>query len=196
MPIVGLTGGFGTGKSFAASVFKKLGADIIDADELGHKALKKGSATYKRIVAVFGKSILDKNNFIDRIALARKVFKNKKSISKLNRLVHPQVVKEIRGRIRGTAQNDVLVIDAPLICETKLTALMDVLVVVKASKKNQVERCVKKFGMKKADVCRRVACQMPLEEKAKKADYIIDNNGTRKETVEQVERIWRDIKKG
>lgn len=195
MPIVGLTGGFGTGKSYAASIFKKLGAKIIDADKLAHKVLKKGSAAYKRTAAVFGKSILDPKGHIKRKALGKIVFNDKRRLAKLNKIVHPYVIGAIRNRIKAS-KNEVLIIDAPLICETSLSDIVNVLVVVKASRKNQVDRCVKKLDMGKEDVCKRIACQMPLKEKINKADYIIDNDGTRKETVIQVKQIWQDLKKG
>ena len=195
MPIVGLTGGFGTGKSYAASIFKKLGAKVIDADKLAHKALKKGSAAYKRIVAVFGKSILDSKGSIKRKPLGKIVFNDKKRLAKLNKIVHPYVIGAIKNRIKAS-KNEVLIIDAPLICETSFSDLVNVLVVVKASRKNQVNRCVKKLDMEREDVCKRMACQMPLKEKINKADYVIDNDGTRKGTVIQVKQIWRDLKKG
>lgn len=195
MPIVGLTGGFGAGKSYAAAIFKKLGAKVIDADKLAHKALKKGSAAYKRVVEIFGKSILDPKGHIKRKTLGKIVFNDKKRLAKLNKIVHPYVIGAIKNRIKAS-KNEVLIIDAPLICETSLSDIVNVLVVVKASRKNQVDRCVKKFYMEKEDVCKRMACQMPLKEKVNKADYIIDNDGTRKETVIQVKQIWQDLKKG
>lgn len=196
MRIVGLTGGFGSGKSFVASLFKKLGAKVVDADKLGHKALKMGSAVYKRIVAAFGKKILFPDLSINRKALAGIVFANRKKMAKLNRITHPWIIKEIVKRIRRVAKSEVLIVDAPLICETNITDLMNVLIVVKASKKNQIERCSKKFGMREKDVCKRMACQMPLNRKIRMADYIVDNNGTKKETKKQVRKIWKELKKG
>ena len=92
MRIVGLTGGFGSGKSFVASLFRGLGAKVVDADKLGHKALKKGSVAYKRVVAAFGKNILLPDLSISRKALAGKVFANKVNLEKLNRIVHPGII--------------------------------------------------------------------------------------------------------
>ena len=137
MRIVGLTGGFASGKSFVASLFKKLGAKIVDADKLGHKALKKGSPAYKRIVAAFGKKILKPGLSINRKALGEIVFADKKSLAKLNSIVHPGIIKGVRERIRKAAKSEILIVDAPLICETNITGLMNVLVVVKASKRSR-----------------------------------------------------------
>lgn len=195
MPIVGLTGGFGTGKSFVAGLFKKMGAEVIDADRIAHRILKKGSVTYKRIVAVFGSSILNTGGSINRKKLGKIVFGGKKKLSRLNRIIHPVVIGGIKDKIRES-KNDILVVDAPLICETGILRFMDKLIVVKASRQKQIDRCIKKFSIRKKDVCKRMACQMPLKTKIKKADYCIDNNGTRKETEIQVKKIWQGLRKG
>ena len=196
MRIVGLTGSFGSGKSFIASLFKKLGAKVVDADKIGHKALNKGSAAYGKIVAAFGKNVLGLDLSISRKALAGIAFANRKNLAKLNGIVHPGIIEEIVKRIRISAKSEVLIVDAPLICETNITGLVNVLIVVKASKKNQVERCSKKFGMCKKDVCRRMARQMPLNRKIRMADYVVDNNGTKEDTKKQVRKIWQELKKG
>ena len=195
MLIAGLTGGFGTGKSLAAAIFKELGAEVVDADKVAHKTLKKGSAVYKKIIAVFGRSILDRSGLISRKKLSRLVFGNKNKVARLNRMIHPVVIDEIKKRIRSF-KGKVLVIDAPLICEAGLCGLIDALIVVTSSREKQVARCIKKFKIKKEDVHKRMACQMPLKAKIKKADYVIDNNGTRKETRMQVIKIWQELNKG
>jgi dephospho-CoA kinase len=192
--IIGLTGGFGSGKTFVASSFKKLGAKVIDADALAHSALKKGSGSCKRVIAAFGRAVLDAKGFISRNALAGIVFDNKKSLAKLNRIIHPEVIKKIRKRVRSAANNEVLIIDAPLLCEAGLSSLVDILIVVSASGKNQIERCMKRFAIKEEDVRKRIACQIPLKEKIRMADYVIHNDGARKETEKQVKKIWQELK--
>ena len=194
MPIVGLTGSFGTGKTYVSSIFKSLGAKVIDADKLAHKSFKKNSAAYKKIIATLGRSILSADGSINRKALGRIVFNNKKRLAELNSIIHPGVIREIKDRIKSS-KDEVLIIDAPLIFETGLALLMDVLVVVKASRKEQIKRCVKKFNISEQDVCKRMACQMPLKVKIERADYYVDNNGTRKETEKQVKLIWQELKK-
>ena len=196
MRIIGLTGGFGSGKSFVASLLKRLGAKVVDADKLGHKALKKGSAAYKRVVAQFGKKILKPDLSINRKRLAGIVFANKRSLAKLNRIVHSGIIKEIVRRVCTARKSEILIVDAPLLCETNITGLMNALIVVKASKKNQIERCSKKFGMEEKDVCKRIAMQMPLNKKVRMADYTVDNSGTKEDTKRQVRKIWQQLKKG
>jgi dephospho-CoA kinase len=194
MCVVGLTGGFGSGKSFVASLFRKLGAKVIDADKLGHKSLKRGSAVYKKVVAAFGKNILFPDLSINRKTLAGMVFSDRAKLEKLNRIVHPGIIRGINKRIRLASKNEILIVDAPLICETKITGLMDVLIVVKASENNQIGRCFKKFGMTEKDARRRIAAQMSLNRKIRMADYTVDNSGTKEKTKKQVRKIWRDLK--
>ena len=196
MLIIGLTGGIGTGKSFVASIFRKLGAEVVEADKLGHKAFEKGTSTHKKVVAEFGKRILSPRGLIDRKILAGIVFSDKKKLEKLNRIVHPVIISGICDRIRSAGKSGILVVDAPLICEAGITGLMDVLVVVKASKKNQIDRCYKKSGMSRKDVCKRTACQMPLSAKIRMSDYTVDNNGMKEDTKKQVRKIWQELKKG
>ncbi len=196
MRIIGLTGSFGSGKSFVASLFRRLGAKVVDADKLGHRALKKGSVVYKRVVAAFGKRILKPDLSISRKALAGIVFADRKMLAKLNSIVHPGIIRDIVKRMRTAAKSEVLIVDAPLICETNIAGLMNALIVVKASKRNQAERCSKKFGMEEKDVCKRIAMQMPLNRKIRMADYTVDNNGTKEDTKKQVRKIWKELKKG
>lgn len=195
MRVIGLTGDIGSGKSFAAAIFKALGARIVDADKIAHDALIKGSGVYRKIVASFGKSILDAKGAIDRRSLAAIVFNDKRSLARLNSIVHPEVIREIKKRIRAAGRSEILVIDAPLICEANLTGMMDALVVVKAPKPLEIERSAKKLKISKGDVMKRMACQMPLVLKVAKADYCINNGGTKRETEKQVREIWQDIKK-
>lgn len=196
MRVVGLTGGFGSGKSFVASVFKSLGAAIVDADRLGHRALRKGTAVYNRVVAAFGERILNSNLSINRRALAGIVFDDKRKLAKLNSIVHPEIIRNIKDGIRKAAKDEILIIDAPLICEAGLTDLVDLLIVVKASKARRIRRSSRKFGICEEDAFKRMACQMPLSEKVRAADYLINNDGTKEETKKQVREIWLELKKG
>lgn len=193
MTIVGLTGSFGAGKTFTASIFRGLGAKIIDADKLAAKALLKGSPAYKKAVALFGADIADKDGGINRRRLADIVFDSPDNLTRLNEIVHPEVIKEIKREIKKTKGVRAIIIDAPLLIEAGLLGLVDKLVVVRASKINQVKRGMKKFGIKRADVLKRIAGQMPLEEKVKLADFVVDNDGAKSNTRKQVERIWEEI---
>lgn len=193
MQIIGLTGGFGTGKSFAASVFRSLGAKVIDADKIAHGILKKGSFVYRKVVASFGKDILDRRGDIDRKALAELVFANRRRLEGLNKITHPEVIRSIKDRIKSGKKDDIFIIDAPLLIEANLGSITDKIIVVKASRKNQILRCIKKIGISKTEVVKRIKSQMPLKEKEKMADFVIDNDGKKSSTRKQVKEIWRKI---
>ena len=192
MKVIGLTGSFGTGKTFVASVMRSLGATVLDADAMAHRAVRKGTPAYRKIVAAFGKKVLRESGELDRRKLAAVVFADRKALRALERIVHPEVIRMIRARIRNTGPEDIVVIDAPLLVEAKLTGLVDKLVVVKCTKKGQIERCARKFRIKKAAVSRRIENQMPLRKKIRMADLVVDNSRTRSATRRQVERMWRE----
>jgi dephospho-CoA kinase len=190
MIVIGVTGNIGTGKSFVASVFRSLGAKVLDADAMAHECLKKGTVTYKRIVKTFGADILDGKGNIVRKSLAGKVFGNKKEVKELNGIIHPDVIRRIRHNIKKARKDEAVVIDAPLLIEAHLTGLVDKLIVVKASRKNQYCRCARSLGIGKGECERRLKNQMPMSRKLKMADFVIRNNGPKSLTREQVNRIW------
>lgn len=191
--IIGLTGGFGTGKTFVASIFRSLGARVIDADRIAHKAIKKGTKGYDRVVDLFGRDILGGRNEINRKKLGKIVFADKRLLKKLNEIIHPQVIAYIKGEVRKAGDTKALVIDAPLLVEAGLAGLVDKLVVVKCSKTKQVERCGKKFCLKKAEVLKRIASQIPLRRKMAMADHVIENSGTKLKTKKQVRKLWEEM---
>lgn len=192
MKVIGLTGSFGTGKTFVASIFKELGGRVLDADKIAHHFLARRSPAYRRIVAEFGDAILNSRGDIDHRALAGIVFKDRAKLKKLNAIIHPEVIRAIKRDI-ARYKNKVVVVDAPLLVEAKLTGIVDLLVVVTCSRKRQVERCKRKFGMTKGDINRRIRSQMPLKKKAAMADYIVNNDGAKAETRRQVAAIWRKV---
>ncbi|HPM43158.1 MAG TPA: dephospho-CoA kinase [Candidatus Omnitrophota bacterium] len=193
MKIVGLTGSFGTGKTFVASIFRSLGAKVIDADKLAKDSIKKGTAVYREVVKEFGNSILSSDGSIDRKRLAADVFSNDARRAILEKIVHPAVIRSIMDGMAKAKLSDVVVIDAPLLIEAGLGEIVDLMVVVKSSHKKQVERCMKKFGMDKRDVESRIACQIPLNNKILMADFVIDNDGTMSGTRKQTRKVWRQI---
>jgi dephospho-CoA kinase len=192
MTVIGLTGSFGTGKTFVASIMKSLGARVIDADSIAHGVIREGGPCYDKIVRLFGDGIIGKGRRIDRRALARIVFSDKRKLRALERVVHPEVIRIIRSRIRQSGSGSTVVIDAPLLVEAKLLALVDRLVVVKCSKKRQIERCVKKFRIKREEALRRIESQMPLSRKLRIADLVIDSNGAKSRTRRLVRKLWEE----
>jgi len=193
MTVIGVTGNFGTGKTFVASVFKSLGAKVLDADRIAHNEMNRGTVAYRKIVKYFGRGILDESGDIDRKKLGAAVFKNKKDLAKLNRIVHPQVIAFIKEQIKKSKKNDIMVVDAPLLIEANITGIIDHLVVVKCSRQIQISRCMEKFEIAKKDVLNRIRNQIPLKRKVELADFVVDNDRSRAETRRQVIEIWRKV---
>lgn len=190
--VIGVTGSFGSGKSTVSRFLSSSGAGIIDADKIARSLLSRNNKIYKRIVSSFGVKVLDTNKQIDRQALAEAVFNNRRLLRKLNRIVHPEVIRIIKSRINDKKKG-VIILDAPLLLEAGLKKALDTLVVVAINRDNQIKRLVKKTSLKKADILKRIKSQIPLRAKARLADFIIDNNGSVSETKKQAKRILREL---
>lgn len=188
--ILGITGSFGSGKSTVASIFKSYGAKIIDADKISHGIISPGGKIYKKIVNTFGPSILKKDKAVDRNKLAKIVFNEKRLLRSLNKILHPEIIKIIKKKIRSL-YSKVVVLDAPLLIEAGLEKLADKIIVVKINREQQLKRIQKRTSLSKADILKRTRLQFPLSRKIRLADFIIDNNGTMKETKKQVAQIRR-----
>ncbi len=190
--VIGLTGSFGTGKSTVAKMFKSFGCRVIDADRISRDLLKPGREVYRRVIRVFGKAIVGKNGRIERRKLAGMVFSDKRVLDRFNRLIHPEIIRQIKLQVKSAGE-EVVVLDAPLLMEKNLDRLADAVVVVKASLINQIKRIKKRSGLSKSEITARISSQSPLKEKLGKADFVIDNNGTIENTRKQValiRRLW------
>jgi dephospho-CoA kinase len=195
MTIVGLTGGVGTGKSTVADYFWELGAYVVDFDQLAREVTRPGSKAWKGIVECFGKGILNDDLTINRQKLAQIVFSDKENVAKLNRMIHPQVFKEdsrITNRIKKLDPAALIVKDIPLLFEIDRPVHVDKVVVVSASRQTQLRRLEAK-GMSRKDAESRIKAQLPLKEKIKSADFVVNNDGLPEETREQVEEIYAKL---
>jgi dephospho-CoA kinase len=197
MLIVGITGSLGTGKTTVARFFKKRGAEVFDADVIAHQLISRRGACFNRIVHYFGRGILTNRN-IDRKKLARLVFSNPEKLKKLCGMIHPVVTQEIKKKIvklKLEKKNRIVIIDAPLLIEAGLDGLADILIVVKANREKQIRRIMKRMGIAPREALKRITAQMGIKEKIKRADVVIDNRGSLKETEQQVGKIWQRIMK-
>jgi len=192
MVIVGLTGSVGTGKSTVANLFKELGAYVVDWDELAREVTRPHLKAWKEIVEYFGKSILNEDLTINRQKLADIVFSDKEKVAKLNQIVHPEVLKEderMTSEIKSLDPNALIIKDIPLLFELTSPIFVDRIVVVSASEQTQLKR-LEEMGMSREDAQSRIKSQLPLEEKIKSADFVINNDGSLEETKRQVEGIY------
>jgi len=198
MIIVGLTGSVGTGKSTVTNFFRELGAYVIDWDELAREVTRPHLKAWKEIVEYFGKDFLNEDLTINRQKLADRVFSDKEKVEKLNQIVHPEVFKEderITNEIKSLNPDALIIKDIPLLFELTRPIYVDKIVVVSASEQTQLRRLEEK-GMSREDAKNRIKSQFPLEEKIKSADFVINNDGSFKETKRQVEEIYFSLKKG
>ncbi|MBI2530306.1 MAG: dephospho-CoA kinase [Candidatus Diapherotrites archaeon] len=188
MLVIGLTSGIACGKTTVARMLSKYAhAAILDADKIAKGEMRIGKPAYKKIARIFGAEILNKNKAINSQKLSAIVFKNKTALKKLNSAVHPFVIAEIKKRIKNS-KSEIAIIDAPLLLEAKLQDLCDLVVVVNAGRETQIKRLMRK-GFSRKEALARISSQMPLNEKIKMADCVIDNDGALERTKEQAKAL-------
>ncbi|HOL72336.1 MAG TPA: dephospho-CoA kinase [Bryobacteraceae bacterium] len=194
---VGLTGGLASGKSFVGEALESFGCRLIKADELGHQVLLPGGEAYGEVVREFGPGILDSGGTIDRRKLAAEVFDKPERLAALNRLVHPHVVRREEELIARFAEEDpraIVVVEAAILIETGSYRRFDKLILAVCTPEQQIERAVARGGLTREEAMARLARQMPLEEKRKYADFIIDTSGTKEETLKLVWETFKVIR--
>jgi dephospho-CoA kinase len=194
-PVIGLTGGIGSGKSTVAGMLAELGAVVIDADKVGHEVYLPGTEGFRRVVDAFGREIVASDGTIDRRRLGERVFAEPKELARLNALVHPLIGDEIRRRLQAAvAQNEgrPIVVEAAIMLEAGWR-FFDRIWVVVASPEVAIARVTASRGLERKEIERRIAAQMPNAERRRVADLVIENDGTLAELRAQVEAAWRGL---
>jgi len=194
---VGLTGGLATGKSSVGRALADLGCLVIRNDELGHQALEPGGAVYADAVREFGAGILSADGKIDRRKLAALVFHDPERLARLNELVHPPVrarTKQLLDEYAATHPRGIAVVEAAIMIETGSYRDYAKLIVAVCSLEQQIERAMARDGNTREEVLDRLSRQMPLDEKVKYADYVIDTSGTKENTLAQVRAVYASLK--
>ena len=189
---IGLTGGLATGKSFVGRCLVALGCHLLKADVLGHEALEPGGGAYHSVVAAFGESILDPEGRIDRRRLGAEAFADPDRLERLNAIVHPVVIAREEEWFRQVSSIDpsgIAVVEAAILIETGSYRRFGKLVLTVCPVEQQIERAMKRDALSRDEVLRRLERQMPLDEKRKFADYVIDTSGEKAATVRQVEAL-------
>ncbi len=196
MVVIGLTGGVGTGKSTVAGMLKRRGAVVLDADRIAHDAIRPGRPAWRDVVRAFGPAVLRADRTVNRRCLAAVVFADPAKRRRLERIIHPRVMRTIRGelaRLRRGGRTQAVVLDVPLLVEVGARRLADALVVVTASKATQRRRLAKKHGWSRREVDARSKAQWDLAAKVALADHVVDNSGSVQRTRTQVERLWNQL---
>ncbi len=192
MLVVGLTGGFATGKSTVAAMFARLGAKVIDTDKIVHKEMRRGGRCYAPIIRAFGRQVAGKDG-IDRKKLGEIVFADRRKLKRLERIVHPKVRSGINEELKKYRGREIAVIEVPLLFEAGFDRYVDTTIVVTASRRSQVERSRRSLKLTRTEALRRINAQMPLRDKIRRADIIIDNRTTKTQTHKQVKAIWQKL---
>ena len=196
MVVIGVTGGVGTGKSTVAGMFKRLGAVVLDADAMAHQVMEPKRLAWREVVKTFGEGVLNDDQTINRRRLASLVFSDEQSRRRLEAIIHPRVMREIRRRLhrlRGSRRIPAVVLDVPLLVEVGAQDLVDALVVVTAPPGVQRERLKRQHGWADEDTRARMGAQWELSAKAALADHVVDNSDGVDATRTQVKRIWDQL---
>lgn len=199
MKLIGLTGGIASGKSTIGRRLEQLGAVRIDADELAREAVAPGSPGLARVLDRFGDGLRREDGTLDRAALGAVVFGDPEALAALNAIVHPEVQRLFAARARVAQEQDpdvVVVYEVPLLVEATRDQGWDLVVVAETPAEQRIERMVELRGMSEADARNRIGNQASDADRRAVADVIIDTSGTRAETLEQVEALWRRLTSG
>ena len=192
---VGLTGGLASGKSFVGRALADLGCHLIEADQLGHEVLMPDAEAYEAVVREFGPGVLAPDGTVDRSRLAAEVFDRPDRLATLNSLVHPPVIRreaEILKELEARDPGGIAVMAAAILIETGSYRRFDKIILAVASPEQQIERAIAR-GLSREKALARIERQMPLEEKRKYADYVIDTSGQKEDTLRQVREVYRAL---
>ncbi|MEI5890832.1 dephospho-CoA kinase [Bacillus cereus] len=191
--VIGLTGGIASGKSTVSEMFRELSIPVIDADVIAREVVEQGKPAYNKIVEAFGTEVLQQDGELDRPKLGSIVFYNEEKRLQLNKIVHPAVREEMNTQKEMYIKKGVqaVVLDIPLLFESKLTSLVDRVLVVAVTSNTQLNRLMKRNNFSEEEATARIQSQMPLEEKVKNADEVINNDGTIMGTKTQLQVILK-----
>jgi dephospho-CoA kinase len=193
---VGLTGGLASGKTFVGRALADLGCLVIRADELGHQALEPGGEAYDAVVREFGSGILDPDGTINRPKLGTLVFHDARQLARLNALVHPVVwarERQLLDEYAASHPRGIGVVEAAILVEAGSFRNYAKLIIAVCSEEQQIERAISRGGMTREQAVDRLSRQLPLAEKMKYADYVIDTSGAKENTLAQTRAVYEKL---
>lgn len=197
MTVAGLTGGIASGKTTVARMFAEEGAHVIDIDEISRFVVEPHKPAWQDIVGYFGETLLRDDGTVDRNRLGRIVFADPIKRKKLERMVHPRILKEYEERLRTIIKKNrqaVVIADVPLLMEIDMQHWFEKVILVYIPPESQIMRLVQRNGLSQQAARDRLNSQMPIEEKVRRADFVIDNRGSLEETRRQVKRVYQALK--
>ena len=189
---VALTGGIATGKSHCLAVFKRLGASVIDADQVARDVVAPGSDGLAAVVKQFGRSVLLKDGQLNRAALGMVIFADPAARQHLEDIIHPRVYAAVE-RWFAELTEPFGIADIPLLFETSREDDFDLIVVAACRPDQQLARLMARTHLNETDARRRIAAQLPLADKVARADYVIDTGGTMDQTATRTEAVWKKL---
>lgn len=195
MKIIGITGGIGSGKTEVAKFFKKQGAEVISADQIGKQVVEKNPQVLKKLIKAFGQEILNKDKKLKRRKLGELAFSSVESRDKLNKIVHPYLLSALRKKIKEFRKrpSGILVVDAALIVEWELQKELDYLILVESTLKNRLKRLIEYQGYSQNEALKRVKMQLKDKTRRKYADSIIRNDKNLKDLKTKASSIWKKL---
>ena len=194
--IIGLTGGIASGKSTVSNWLISQGYPVVDADIAARKVVEPGMPALRKITEAFGNDMLLKDGTLDRKKLGSVIFADEEKRHTLNAIVHPAVREWMEQETDRAFENgaSIVIMDIPLLFESKLTHMVEETILVYVSEETQLKRLMERDGYSESDALARIQAQMPIDDKRKLADYVVDNNGMISETIEQVKEIMNQFK--
>jgi dephospho-CoA kinase len=194
--VIGLTGGMGSGKSTVSQLLAEFGAVIIDADKVGHEAYQPNTKTWQELVAAFGQQIVAPDGAIDRKKLGAIVFGSPEQLERLNHIVHPRMFEMMKERIEQYRRQGVkvVVLDAAILFEANWTPLVDTIWVVVATESVVITRAKARTGLPEEQIRSRLRSQMSNDERTKRANVVIHNDGTFEDLRAKVKELWTALK--
>lgn len=189
--IIGLTGSIASGKSTVSEILQEKGFPIVDADKIARQVVEPGTSVIKEIGEYFGDEVLNEDGSLNREKLGERIFKNEAERNKLNSIIHPVIRNEmIRQKEQWISRGaDTVIMDIPLLFESKLQSFVEKIIVVSVAPKIQKQRLIARNKLNELEAADRINSQLPMVEKEAGADAVIDNNGTIEETKMQIESI-------